>query len=166
MNCRTLIAVALTFPLFGALAGVATADSLFPDSSHAQNPAISDEKSAPAAVTITVRTSNTAQTVAYLDEPTSFTVPVYFSLNDTSISREAELVLIALADEAAAAPFVSITVSARGPGLDEGATLRDMRAMTVFDRLNELGVPDRTMALELEQGPGATLSFGVVTNAI
>jgi outer membrane protein OmpA-like peptidoglycan-associated protein len=152
MNGRALIALAVSFPLFGALAGVATADSLFPNGETGLQ---QEEQLAPASVTITLHTSDLAHSIAYVEDGTSFTIPVYFGLDDTSITDEANLALIALADEASVAQSVSITVSAHGLGLDEGATLQDMRALTVFDRLNELGIPDRAMALELNQGPGA-----------
>jgi len=163
MNARLVIAIAATFPLFGALAGISVAETLFP------SPSLMDEKFAPASVTITLQTGEAgsmAQQIGYLEDGTSFTVPVYFALDDASVSPDAQLVLAAFADEAAAAPNVSITVSSHGIGQDEGATLGNMRAINVFDALSTLGIPDRVMALELDENTGAFLNPGVMTSAI
>jgi len=162
MNVRAVIAIAAAFPLFGALAGVSVAETLFPTT-------LMDEELAPASVTLTLQTGETgslAHQIGYLEDGTSFTVPIYFALDDTSISYEAQLVLAAFADEASVAPNVSITVSSHGYGQHEGATLGDMRAVNVFDALNTLGIPDRVMALELDENTGASLNSEVMASAI
>lgn len=109
----------------------------------------------PASILIEMTYSNLHRINQFAGGEHRFAVPVYFARESAEPSEDAKLLLAAVADEAAAYAGVAITIR---PLKGSESGLNAARAMAVFDQLNAFGVPARTMALELEQGPGAYLT--------
>ncbi|MBO6544453.1 MAG: hypothetical protein JJ939_10300 [Alphaproteobacteria bacterium] len=117
---------------------------------------------APASILVEVRHSSLHRISQFTADTETFSVPVYFVADAVTPSEEALLLLGAVADEASTYAGVAITIRAKGLDGDVDAGVDAARAMAVFNSLNELGVPTRMMALDLDPdgdlGPGASLS--------
>ncbi|MEQ9518687.1 MAG: hypothetical protein RLN89_04525 [Parvibaculum sp.] len=133
--------------------------------SAAPNEEILAAHEAPASILVEMRYSSVHRISQFADDAQTLLLPVYFSADAVEPSKEALLLLGAVADEAAVYAGVAITIKANALEGDAssglGSGLGAARAMAVFNSLNELGVPARAMALDLDpnenMGPGASL---------
>ena len=160
MISRTIFALAATLALLSTPAGAATTSTEVSAEAVAARPA---------SILITVQLSPLAQPVAYLDGDFSSGdithLPVYFAPGDTRPSAEALLALAALADETAVNASLLLTVTAT-PSNGVSADMQEARAVSVFNMLSTLGVPQRAMALDLVGEEEAQGPSGLLANAI
>lgn len=93
---------------------------------------------------------------------TSFSLPVYFADGDERLTPEAEIAIAAFADEALMNGAMHMSVMAnKAPHTRAAQILASARAENILISLNELGMPERLLALDNFHADAPVITAGL-----